>query len=123
MKKIISKNDYWYSEELGANVFVRVMDNQAVDFHTHEDSNELFLVLSGTLYIDIKDKDASSDEDIENDDETSSAIQYKTIELTTDESYTIAPGTEHRTRVIGVTEIMIIGGVCQDTDVFGRTKH
>jgi len=116
--KIKDINDSWFSEELCAPVSVRIMNDQVVNFHKHDDVNEMFLVISGKLFIDIKEKDSTGIDNYSFDGE------YKTIELTPNQSYTVLPGTEHRTRVVGRAELMVIGG---DKDLnlnsFGVTPH
>jgi len=81
-------------------VAIRVMNNEAVKFYEHESANEMFLVLSGTLFIDIKKNTNQKDSDSD----------FQVIKLLTGESYTVGPGITHRARVVGRAELIVIGG-------------
>jgi len=91
--KISEINEPWFTENIGSPngspVSVRVMNDIEAEFHVHNNSDEMFIVLSGNLYIDTKDK---------------------TIELSSGESYTVKAGVEHRARVIGRAELIVFGG-------------
>ncbi|MDH5180579.1 MAG: cupin domain-containing protein [Gammaproteobacteria bacterium] len=83
----------WYSAligEINTNpVFVRVMQAVEAPFHVHKNSDEMFIVLEGELYIDFP-----------ND----------TICLRKGDSHTVVAGTEHRARVPDYAQLIVIGG-------------
>ncbi|ADZ91602.1 cupin domain-containing protein [Marinomonas mediterranea] len=83
----------WFSESIGSPngnpISVRVMNDMEAKYHTHENSDEMFLVLSGRVNIDTKDG---------------------TIELLTGQSHTVLAGVEHRARVKGRAELIVFGG-------------
>lgn len=92
-RKIENAKEPWASFNIGtvngSPVSARVMENVEAEFHTHEKSDEFFLVLSGTVFIDTDDE---------------------TIELTEGQSYTVKSGTKHRARVMGRAELIVVGG-------------
>ena len=73
--------DAWFSEIIGEvngnPISFRVMNSFAAQFHTHEHTDEMFIVLSGTMYID-------TDEG--------------TTKLDTGQAYTIKAGVKHGAR-------------------------
>lgn len=83
----------WHSEQIGQinknPVFVRVMQGIEAAFHIHKKSDEMFIVLDGELYIDLK---------------------MDSIHLKKGESYTVSAGTEHRARVPDIAKLIVIGG-------------
>jgi len=85
--------DSWFSETMGTPngnpVAVRVMNDVVAPFHTHTVADEMFLVISGVVYID-----------------TSEA----TITLNPGQAHTVVAGVEHRIRVEGRAELVVIGG-------------
>jgi len=92
--EILSQSqDAWFSETIGEPngnpVIVRVMNDIIAPFHTHETADEMFIVLSGTVFID-------------------TASNTKTINA--GQSHIVAAGIEHRARVEGRAELIVIGG-------------
>lgn len=85
--------DAWFSETIGEPngnpVMIRVMNDVIAPFHTHETADEMFIVLSGTVFID-------------------TASNTQTINA--GQSHTVAAGIEHRARVEGRAELIVIGG-------------
>lgn len=73
----------------GVPAFARVMEGFEGPRHVHETSDEMFIVLSGTVYLDF---DSSS------------------VMLHPGESYTVPAGIAHRSRVPGRAELIVIGG-------------
>ena len=92
-KILANKEDTWFTKNIGEPngnpVNIRVMNNYIAPFHTHENSDEMFIVISGTLFID---------------------MTKHNIELNEGESYTVSAGVEHRARVEGRAELIVIGG-------------
>ena len=78
----------------GNNVKLRVMRNMKAPWHRHEDSDELFIVQTGTITMDVRDQ------------------------LGKVSSYSVAPGqllavhrgTKHRARCTGSATLIIIDG-------------
>lgn len=73
----------------GMPAFARVMEGFEGPRHIHETSDEMFVVLSGVLYLDF---DANS------------------VMLNAGESYTVPAGLAHKSRVPGRAELIVIGG-------------
>ena len=73
----------------GAPVTVRVMNDMEADFHIHENTDEFFLVVSGSVYID---------------------TSTETVLLNKGQSYTVKAGINHRARTVGRAELIVIGG-------------
>lgn len=73
----------------GIPAFARVMENFEGPCHVHENSDEMFIVLSGVIYLDF--------------DSTS-------VKLCAGESYTVPAGVTHKSRVPGRAELIVIGG-------------
>lgn len=73
----------------GSPVAMRVMEDVEANFHTHDDADEFFLVLSGTVFID---------------------TDSESIEHNQGRSHVITTGTKHRARAIGRAELIDIGG-------------
>ena len=92
-EEIKQSGDSWFSkiigEPNGSPVAIRVMNNVTAPFHTHETTDEMFIVLSGKVFID-----------------TDIGIQ----EFTSGQAHTVPAGTRHRARVEGRAELIIIGG-------------
>jgi len=86
-------NESWASigmgEVNGSPVSARVMENVEAKFHTHNNSDEFFLVLSGKVFIDTEEG---------------------TIELSEGQSHTVTSGTRHRARSDGRAELIVVGG-------------
>jgi len=86
-------NESWYSEYLGScnasSVNFRIMNNKEAKFHVHENQEEMFIVISGTLFIDFDDE---------------------MIQLEAGDSYTVKSGVKHRARAIGKVKLLVIGG-------------
>ena len=81
----------WFSQELGRvndnTVSLRVMQQTTVDFHVHEGSDEMFVVLSGALFLD---------------------IEGQTHELKAGDTHVVRAGLSHRTRSSGRAELISI---------------
>lgn len=73
----------------GIPAFARVMEGFEGPRHIHETSDEMFIVLSGIVYLDF-DSDS--------------------VTLQPGESYTVPAGTAHKSRVPGRAELIVIGG-------------
>ena len=88
---LLNTPDHWFSKEIGrvnSNIVnVRVMVDMETEFHTHNKSDEFFMVLEGKLEIDIEEK---------------------TIMLQKGETYTVTSGSRHRARVFGTTKLISI---------------
>lgn len=92
--EILSKKDEtWFSDVIGTPnnvpVTIRVMNNCSAQFHSHDTSDEMFIVLSGTVVID--------------------TLESTTI-VNTGETYTVPAGIEHRARTEDRAELIVIGG-------------
>lgn len=91
--RITEIEDSWFSEILGSPngspVSVRVMNDVVAPFHTHETADEMFVVLSGIVHIDTPEGSTT---------------------LTAGQAYTVLSGVEHRARVKGRAELIVIGG-------------
>jgi len=87
------KNDAWFSDVIGepndVPVAIRVMNNYTAPFHSHESGDEMFIVLSGTVFID-----------------TLKSI----ITINAGETHTVPAGVEHRARTEDRAELIVIGG-------------
>ena len=94
LELIKAVDDHWYSVPLskvnGHTVFLRVMNNHEAAFHSHNDSDELFFVLSGCLYLD---------------------IETRTKKLEQGEAYTVKAGVRHRARVVGRAEMIVVSEI------------
>lgn len=73
----------------GTPAFARVMENFEGPRHIHENSDEMFVVLSGVVYLD---------------------FDSKSVMLSAGESYTVPAGVAHKSRVPGRAELIVIGG-------------
>ncbi len=73
----------------GTPAFARVMENFKGPRHTHEASDEMFVVLSGVVYLD---------------------FDSESVVLSAGESYTVPAGVAHKSRVPGRAELIVIGG-------------
>lgn len=92
-EEISKANNKWHSEKIGEvdsnPVFVRVMQHCEAPFQVHENSDEMFLVLDGELYID---------------------TENESIRLEKGQSFTVQAGKKHRARVPTRVELIVIGG-------------
>ena len=92
-EEISKAESAWHSEQIGEinknPAFVRVMQGIEAPFHIHKNSDEMFIVLEGELYIDMKNE---------------------SICLNKGQSYTVLAGTEHRARVPISAHLIVIGG-------------
>lgn len=97
-QRLAKQENAWCSETLGhpngQPVSVRVMEKVAASFHTHQQADEFFLVLSGEVFIDLDEE---------------------SILLRQGESYTVTAGTRHRARVNQRAELVVVGGLDQPT--------
>ncbi len=86
-------NEPWVSigigEVNGSPVSARVMDNVEANFHTHDNADEFFFVLSGRVFIDTEEG---------------------SIELNEGQYHTVKSGTKHRARSDGRAELIVVGG-------------
>lgn len=86
-----SITDNWKSFNIsqvnGNNVRLRVMENMTARWHSHDHSDELFYVISGTVYIDIEDR---------------------TQTLNPNELFVVPAKTKHRARVEGRATLLVI---------------
>lgn len=73
----------------GIPAFARVMEGFEGPRHVHPASDEMFVVLSGTVYLD---------------------FESGSVALGAGESYTVPAGVTHRSRVPGRAELIVIGG-------------
>lgn len=73
----------------GIPAFARVMEDFEGPRHIHKTSDEMFVVLSGIVYLDF-DSDS--------------------VMLSSGESYTVPAGVAHKSRVSGRAELIVIGG-------------
>lgn len=73
----------------GSPAFARVMENFEGPLHVHENSDEMFVVLSGVVYLD---------------------FESNSVKLEVGESYTVPAGIAHKSRVPGRAELIVIGG-------------
>jgi len=71
----------------GNDVYEREMDNFQAEFHSHQQTQEMFFVLSGKLFID---------------------LETDTIQLTAGQSYTVSVGVKHRARVQELTKAIVV---------------
>ena len=88
---ISSSTGEWFSTEIGTVndccVSVRVMEQVEATFHYHEQTDEMFIVLNGAMFID---------------------LESTTIALKKGESHTVPAGKVHRARVPQRAEIITI---------------
>jgi quercetin dioxygenase-like cupin family protein len=88
----------WKSLDLGAvngnAVRLRVMEGVTADWHTHADSDELFYVISGTLYMD---------------------TEHGTREVRTGGLFVVPAGTRHRGRVEGRATMLVVDDIGRAT--------
>lgn len=73
----------------GIPAFARVMEGFEGPRHVHETSDEMFVVLSGVVYLD---------------------FGSKSVMLSAGESYTVPAGVVHKSRVPGRAELIVVGG-------------
>lgn len=82
LNRVAGSEKEWFSEPLGCvndhTVSVRVMNEVQADFHAHPDSDEMFLVLNGEVFID---------------------LENESIALSAGQSITVKRGVLHRARV------------------------
>jgi mannose-6-phosphate isomerase-like protein (cupin superfamily) len=83
--------DAWSSVDLatvnGNAVRLRVMTDVAAEWHVHENSDELFHVLSGDVYLD---------------------TEHGTHKITPGKLFVIPAATRHRARVVGRAAMLVI---------------
>jgi mannose-6-phosphate isomerase-like protein (cupin superfamily) len=88
-----AQTDGWFSKNLdtinGSQVALRVMEEYTAEFHIHENSEEMFIVLNGSIFID---------------------TESETVTLNKGDTYTVSPGIKHRARVVGRAELIVILG-------------
>lgn len=91
--ELSNANESWVSIPVGtvnsAPITARVMEDFEAPFHTHDNADEFFLVVSGTVFID---------------------TGSETIQLNKGQSYTVSAGACHRAKAAGRAELIVIGG-------------
>ena len=80
----------------GSPVSIRSMQGYEVPPHTHAQEDEMFLVLSGTLYVDVGNQ---------------------TKELTKGQFYCVKAGEVHRVRAEERVELLVVGGEKINTNI------
>jgi mannose-6-phosphate isomerase-like protein (cupin superfamily) len=78
----------------GNNVKLRVMRNMEAPWHRHEDSDELFIVQTGTITMDVRDQ----------------LGKVSSYSLTPGQLLAVHRGTEHRARCTGSATLIVIDG-------------
>ena len=78
----------------GNNVKLRVMRNMKAPWHRHEDSDELFIVQTGTITMDVRDQ----------------LGKVSSYSLTPGQLLAVHRGTEHRARCTGSATLIVIDG-------------
>lgn len=73
----------------GAPAFARIMEGFDGPWHVHDSSDEMFLVLSGEVYLD---------------------FETRSVSLQAGESFTVPAGVSHKSRVPGRAELIVVGG-------------
>ncbi|MDP2286497.1 MAG: cupin domain-containing protein [Pseudohongiella sp.] len=73
----------------GSPAFARVMEGFEGPLHLHNSSDEMFVVLSGVVYLD---------------------LEAGSVKLEAGDSYTVPAGVTHKSRVPGRAELIVIGG-------------
>jgi mannose-6-phosphate isomerase-like protein (cupin superfamily) len=90
----IASNDPWFNQTLttvnDAVVRLGILEGE-FHWHKHDDQDEFFLVLEGTLLIDLEDRD--------------------TVELAQHQGYTVPRGVVHRTRAPTRTAVLMVEAV------------
>ena len=85
--------EIWESKRIafvnGTVVNRRIMQNVVANYHIHQDSEEMFMVESGELFID---------------------FDNKTIKLSKGESLVVKAGIRHRARAQNQVILLVIGG-------------
>ncbi|MHA2937244.1 cupin domain-containing protein [Vibrio sp. RC27] len=85
--------ELWESENIGIvngnPVFRRIMQNFTTNFHTHNDSDEMFIVESGELQID---------------------FEAESLKLTKGNSFVVKAGIQHRAIAKRKVTLIVIGG-------------
>jgi mannose-6-phosphate isomerase-like protein (cupin superfamily) len=71
----------------GNAVRCRVMQDTAADWHVHAESDELFYVTSGTVYLD---------------------TEHGTLALCAGQLFVVPAGTRHRARVAGRATLLVV---------------
>jgi mannose-6-phosphate isomerase-like protein (cupin superfamily) len=86
--------DAWKSFDLatvnGNAVRLRVMEDVTAHWHTHESSDELFYVVSGTVTLD---------------------TEHGTREIRAGQLFVVAAGTQHRARVAGRATLLVVDAI------------
>src|SRR5262245_14926238 len=84
-------SDSWKSFDVAAvngnAVRLRVMENMAANWHVHDHSDELFYVLSGTIFIDTEEG---------------------TRQMNPGDLFVVPSGTRHRARAAGRATLMVV---------------
>jgi mannose-6-phosphate isomerase-like protein (cupin superfamily) len=84
----------WESFDLttvnGNTVRLRVMQDVTADWHTHETSDELFYVISGTVHMD---------------------TEHGAREIRAGQLFLVPAGTRHRGRVEGRAAMLVVDGI------------
>jgi mannose-6-phosphate isomerase-like protein (cupin superfamily) len=90
----IASNDPWFNQTLttvnDAVVRLGILEGE-FHWHKHDDQDEFFLVLEGSLLIDLEDRD--------------------TVTLTPHQGYTVPRGVVHRTRAPTRTAVLMVEAV------------
>jgi quercetin dioxygenase-like cupin family protein len=86
----------------GNTVRFRVMQDATAPWHTHRGSDEFFLVLSGEVTIDTRERDAREG------DEGGAVTAHR---IRPGQMLAVHPGTEHRARCIGRATLVVIDDI------------
>jgi mannose-6-phosphate isomerase-like protein (cupin superfamily) len=93
---LVGVTDAWKSFDVaivnGNAVRLRVMEHKTADWHVHERSDELFYVISGTLFMDTEDG---------------------TRRIDASEIFVVPSGIRHRARVEGRATLLVVDKVHQ----------
>lgn len=71
----------------GNSVYFRSVANFEAQFHSHDSTEEMFIVQSGTLYVD---------------------LESDSILLHAGDSFTVPVGVKHRTRAKALTTVIVV---------------
>jgi mannose-6-phosphate isomerase-like protein (cupin superfamily) len=90
-EKLSQNASSWASEQIGSfngnQVNVRVMHQAIADWHLHSDTDEMFVVLSGSITIDTEDGE---------------------FPLTQNDCFIVKAGTSHRAKTDGTAMLMTL---------------
>jgi mannose-6-phosphate isomerase-like protein (cupin superfamily) len=90
-EKLSQDASSWASEQIGSfngsQVNVRVMHQAIANWHLHPDTDEMFVVLSGSIVIDTEDGE---------------------FPLTQNDCFIVKAGTRHRAKTDGTAMLMIL---------------